>query len=181
MGSPTVREALRILFILQTFREAPGMDINREKSQIFFFDTPIPVQLHITNIMGFIRSSLLSKYLDIPLINKALWNSSWEGILSSMGKRLPSWNFRSLNLPSHLILLNFVLQIFPIYSFLMLAAPSCILTAIKTLQKNFIWKGAKNDRKIVLISWDKICRSKLKGCLGLRDPTTLKKVPSAKI
>jgi hypothetical protein len=60
-------------------------------------------------------------------------------------------------------------------------APSCILTAIKTLQRNFLWKGAKNDRKIALISWDKICKPKLKGGLGLRDPTTLNKVLSAKI
>jgi hypothetical protein len=72
LGSPNVREALKILLILQTFCEASGMDINREKSQIFFFNTLIHVQLHITNLLGFMHSSLPSKYLGIPLINKAL-------------------------------------------------------------------------------------------------------------
>jgi hypothetical protein len=98
-----------------------------------------------------------------------------------MGKRLSSWTFRSLNLPSRLILLKSILQTFPIYSFSSLEAPSFILTTIKTLQRNFLWKGAKNEWKIALISWEKICKPKLKGGLGLRDPTILNKVLSAKI
>jgi hypothetical protein len=141
LSSPTIRESLHILNILQTFCTASGMDINKEKSQLFFFNTPLPVQLHITNILGFTRSSLPSKYLGIPLINKSLQNNSWEGLLSSMGKRLSSWTFRMLNLPSRLILLKSVLQTLPIYSFSALAAPRCILTSIKTLQRNFLWKG----------------------------------------
>jgi hypothetical protein len=170
LSSPTICEALHILCILQTFCAASGMDINKEKSQLFFFNTPIPVQLHITNILGFTHSSLPSKYLGIPLINKSLRNNSWEGLLSSMGKRLSSWTFQTLNLPSHLILLKSVLQTLPIYSFSTLATPNFILTAIKTLQRNFLWKGEKMERKIALISWEKICKPKLKGGLGLRDP-----------
>jgi hypothetical protein len=37
------------------------------------------------------------------------------------------------------------------------------------------------ERKIALISWEKICKPKLQGGLGLRDPATLNKVLSAKI
>jgi hypothetical protein len=39
MGSPMVQEAQKILSILQTFCDASGMDINKDKSQIFFFNT----------------------------------------------------------------------------------------------------------------------------------------------
>jgi hypothetical protein len=98
-----------------------------------------------------------------------------------MGKILSYWTFHSLNLASHLILLKFVLQTFPIYSFSALAAPNLILTTIKTLHRNFLWKGGMNERKIALISWEKICKPKLKGGLGLWDPTILNKVLSATI
>jgi len=98
-----------------------------------------------------------------------------------MGKRLSSWTFQMLNLPSCLILLKSILQTFPIYSFSTLAAHNFILTAINTLQRNFLWKGAKMEWKIALISWENICKPKLKGGLGLRDPTILNKVLSAKI
>jgi len=72
MGNPTVREANSLLEILQTFSDASGLDCNKDKSQIFFFNTPPPIQRHISGILGFNRSSLPSKYLGIPLIDNAL-------------------------------------------------------------------------------------------------------------
>jgi hypothetical protein len=42
MGTPTACEANSLLSILQTFSEASGLDCNKDKSQIFFFNTPPP-------------------------------------------------------------------------------------------------------------------------------------------
>jgi hypothetical protein len=133
MGTPTVWEANSLLAILQTFSEASGMDCNKDKSQNFFFNMPPLIQRHIAEILGFHRSSLLSKYLGIPLIDNALRNSSWEHLLSSFTKKLSSWTYRVLNLPSRLILLRAVLQALPVYTFLALAAPRFVLTTIKNL------------------------------------------------
>jgi hypothetical protein len=69
MGSPMVQEAQKILSIVQTFCDASGMDINEEKSQIFFFNTSMSIQLHITTILGFNRSSLPSKYMFFLIIS----------------------------------------------------------------------------------------------------------------
>jgi hypothetical protein len=171
MGSPTVREASSLQEILQTFSEASGLDCNKEKSQIFFFNTPPQIQRHISDILGFNRSSLPSKYLGIPLIDNALRNSSWEHLLSSFSKRLSSWTYRALNLPSRLILLKVVLQALPIYAFSALAAPKFVLTTIKNLQRNFIWQGLNKEKKIALVSWEKLCRPKHQGGLGVRDPS----------
>jgi exonuclease III len=181
MGTPTVQEANSLLDILQTFSDASGLDCNKEKSQVFFFNTPPTIQRHISGILGFNRSSLPSKYLGIPLIDTALWNSSWENLLSSFSKRLSSWTFRALNLPSRLILLKAVLQALPIYSFSALAAPKSVLNTIKGIQRNFIWQGLNTGKKMALVSWDKLCRPKEHGGLGLRDPGIMNKVLSAKI
>jgi hypothetical protein len=90
MGTPTACEANSLLSILQTFSDALGLDYKKDKSQIFFFNTPPPIQRHVFDILGFNRSSLLSKYLGIPLTNNSLRNSSWEHLLSSFTKRLSS-------------------------------------------------------------------------------------------
>jgi hypothetical protein len=90
MGSITAREARRILEILNDFSEASDTSINTEKSQIFFFNTPWVVQTYINRILSFSQSSLSSKDLGVPLINNALRNSSWEGLLASLEKRLNS-------------------------------------------------------------------------------------------
>jgi exonuclease III len=181
MGSPTAREANSLKEILQTFSDASGLECNKDKSQIFFFNTPPPIQHHISEILGFNRSSLPSKYLGIPLIDNALRNSSWENLLSSFSKRLSSWTFRALNLPSRLILLKAILQALPIYAFSVLAAPRFVLNTIKSLQRNFLWQGLNKEKKIALVSWEKICRPKEQGGLGIRDPSIMNKVLSAKI
>jgi ribonuclease HI len=181
MGTPTVREANAILDILQVFAAASGMECNKEKSQIFFFNTPPPIQRHITEILGFSRSSLPSKYLGIPLIDNPLRNSSWEHLLSSFAKRLSSWTLRALNLPSRLVLLRSVLQALSIYSFSAMAAPRNVLSIIRNLQRNFLWQGFNTGKKIALVSWDKLCRPKAHGGLGLRDPLIMNKVLTAKI
>jgi hypothetical protein len=97
MGSPTVREALKINNILNDFCEASGTSINHDKSQIFFFNTPLAVQIHISHLLCFERTSLPSKYLGIPLIDHAHKNNSWDNLLDSLKKRLSSWTFHTLN------------------------------------------------------------------------------------
>jgi len=143
MGLPTVLEATCIQSIIQTFCEAYGIYINKEKSHIFFFNTPLSDQLQITQLLGFTQSSLPSKYLGIPLIEKAMRNNSWEDLMSNIRKKISSWNFRSLNFPGRLIFLEYVLQALPIYSFSTLATPNFILTAIRNMQRKFLWKGTK--------------------------------------
>jgi hypothetical protein len=152
MGSPTVREASSLQEILQTFSDASGLDCNKDKSQIFFFNTPPQIQRHISEILSFNRSSLPSKYLGLPLIDNTLRNSSWEHLLSYFSKRLSSWTFRALNLPSRLILLKAVLQALSIYAFSMMAAQKFILNTIKSLQRNFIWQGPNKEKKMALVS-----------------------------
>jgi exonuclease III len=50
MGTPTVREANTLLDILQAFADASGLECNKEKSQIFFFNTPL--QSNITSLIS---------------------------------------------------------------------------------------------------------------------------------
>jgi hypothetical protein len=135
MGVPTVWEAHHILSILNDFNEAYDTTIHIDKSHIFFFNTPRAIQSHITHILGFIRSSLLSKYIGIPLINNSLKNCSWEDILEAIDKWLSSWTFHSLNLAGLLVLSNSVLQAIPIYVFSALAAPKSVLKIINNIQR----------------------------------------------
>jgi hypothetical protein len=67
MNSATTREAQKLNSILSDFTEASGMTLDLDKSKIFFFNTPVAVQLHISKILGIPRSSLSSNYLGIPL------------------------------------------------------------------------------------------------------------------
>jgi hypothetical protein len=139
IGSPTTLEAWKIQKILNDFIPASGTSINKDKSQIFFFNTPQDIQYFIICILGFNRGSLPPNYFRVPLIDNSLRSSSWEGLLMYLEKRLNSWTFRTINLASHLVLIKYVLQAIPIYIILALVSPDFVLNVIKSLQKNFLW------------------------------------------
>eukprot|EP00253_Pinus_taeda_P030690 PITA_30690 len=167
-GHPSVHEARAFKALL--FSEASSTTINTSKSQIFFFHTPIPTQRIITRIIGFSQAKLPSQYLGAPLIDSALKHASWDQLIEKMKSRLMSWTYRTLNMASRLVLIKSVLQSTPLYLFSVLAAPKWVLKRIRNLQRNFLWGSTGQNRKWALVKWDKVCRSKRQGGLGLRDP-----------
>jgi hypothetical protein len=56
-----------------------------------------------------------------------------------------------------------------------------VLNTIKGIQRKFFFQGLNTGKKMTLVSWDKLCRPKEQGNLGLRDPFIMNKVLSAKI
>eukprot|EP00253_Pinus_taeda_P008343 PITA_08343 len=75
-GHPLVKEARLLKSILSIFSNASSALINRVKSQIFFFNTPVTTQKSIGRILGFTIASFPSKYLGAPLMASALKHSS---------------------------------------------------------------------------------------------------------
>jgi len=181
LNSPSAREALALNSILSDFTEASGISLNLDKSKLYFFNTPAPVQVHISRLLGIPRGSLPSNYIAIPLTGAADRSISWDNVLLSISKRLSNWTFRPLNLSSRLVLFKSVLQALPTYLFTVLAAPKHVIKAIKNLQCNFLWHGHQPNNKWALVSWDKTCWPKIQGGLGLRDPGKLNQVMGAKI
>jgi hypothetical protein len=157
------------------------MLLNSDKSKLFFFNTPPPVQRHISRLLGIPRSSLPSNYLGVPLTGAAASTISWDSLLLSISNRLRNWTFRPLNLASRLVLLKSVLQALPTYLFTALAAPKKVIRAIRSLQRNFLWSGHHSNKKWALVNWDKLCMPKSQGGLGLRDPGKLNQAMGAKI
>jgi hypothetical protein len=159
MGLSTAIEILCFRAIIDLFCEASRMEVNLCKSQVFFFNTPVEIQFHLTHLLGFTYSILPFVYLGIPLIDNPLKNSSWNSLLSSFKKRLSLWTFCSLNFPGRLIILKSILEALPVYIFSALAAPTFILNTLRTLQRSFLWQGNKEGCKISLVSWQKVCTS----------------------
>jgi hypothetical protein len=109
MNTPTAREATKLNSILSNFTEASSMLLNLDKSNIYFFNTPVIVQNHLSRLLGISKSSLPSIYLGIPLTREPARSISWDSLLLSISKRLNNWTFRPLNIVARLVLLKSVL------------------------------------------------------------------------
>eukprot|EP00253_Pinus_taeda_P022159 PITA_22159 len=180
-GVPTVKEVLAFKQILKYFSLATSMEVNLSKSKIFFFSTNIAIQRNISRILGFQRDSLPSKYLGIPLTARPMHKSIWEMALNKMQDRVNKWTFRALNLAGRLVLTKDVLQSIPIFMLSALPAPKGILEQIRDIQRDFMWGKEETIKKWALASWEKICKPKSQGGLGLDDQEILCKALGAKL
>eukprot|EP00253_Pinus_taeda_P014312 PITA_14312 len=153
-GIPTVKEAREIKHILNDFAMAASTEVSLNKSKVFFFNTNIGIQKNITRILGFQREQLPSKYLSIPLTDKPL---------------------------RCLVLTQAVLQTIPIFMFSTLPNPKGIKQQTRSIQRDFLWGRGEEKKKWALVAWDKKCKPKSHGVLGLHDPETLSRVSGAKL
>ena len=72
MGKASVQEVRSINYCLNTFLAASGLDINKRKSHIYFFNTCHIMKRNICHILGLYEGTLPSKYLGAPLSDSLL-------------------------------------------------------------------------------------------------------------
>lgn len=180
-GHPSVQEARQLKALLLDFSKASRANVNKIKSQIFFFNIPVITQNAIAHILGFTISTLPSKYLGAPLTASALKHSCWKILLEKLQARLFLWTHRALSMANRLVLINVVLHSMPLYLFSILAATQWVLKEIKKLQCNFLWGSSGPTRKWALVKWDKVCLPKKAGGIGLRDPSHSNEVVGVEI
>ena len=58
----------------------------------------------------------------------------------------------------------------PIYIFSVMEAPKAVLKERRNIQRKFLWGGSVDKKKWALASWDKICKPKSQGGMGIRVP-----------
>jgi hypothetical protein len=88
LNTPTAQEENKLSSILNDFSEASGTTFNLEKSQLFFFNTPVAIQQHISQLLTILVYTLPTQYLGLPLSDSTALNLSWDSLLLSISNRL---------------------------------------------------------------------------------------------
>ena len=121
-------------------------------------------------------------YLGIPICKTKIKSANWEPILDKLKVKIQRWSANWLNLAGKTVLIKHVLNSMPIYQSSILLAPNVVIQKIEGLLKKFIWEGGKgNEKKIHLIRWDKIQRSRDEGRLQIRNLTIQNQALGAKL
>ena len=181
MGVSSVREARERKQTLETFKQASGLDINKEKSQLFFFNTQAETKRSIIRILGFTEGLLPSKCPGAPLLEGRPNSRHRKELIDKMESKLRNWTYRALNFPTQLTLVKSILQAISAYIFFVLLVPKSIIKRIKAIQRNFLWGSSELKQRWALVDWGTICKPKRAGGLGLRDLELANKAMSAKI
>jgi hypothetical protein len=66
-------------------------------------------------------------------------------------------------------LINSSLNNAPIYQMSIYLLPKTVVNNLDRIRRTFFWQGGGTKKKYHLIRWPKICKSKKKGGLGIKD------------
>ena len=66
-------------------------------------------------------------------------------------------------------LINSVLNVVPIYLLSFFKVPQKVVNRLVALQRNFLWGGDHDHKKIPWVKWEIVCLPKSEGGLGIKD------------
>ena len=171
LGGASVHSAEQFKKELDLYQKISGSKINFHKSKIFTWNCTARDLRNITKSLGMegTKDWYNLTYLGIPIRKNKIKSADWEPIVDKIKSKIQNWGANWLNLAGKTILIKSVLNSMPIYQSSILLAPCSVVNKIEGLLKKFIWEGGKgNNKKIHLVSWEKIKKPRNEGSLHVR-------------
>ena len=155
--------------VLETFCGASGQKVNLEKSVIFFSEN---VHRDLANIIsnesGIKGTKELGKYLGMPVLQKRINKETFGEVVEKVSSKLSGWKRRFLSLAGRITLTKSVLSSIPVHTMSTIALPASTLNQLDKIARAFIWGSSEGNRKQHLIAWEKVCKPKREGGVGIR-------------
>ena len=86
-----------------------------------------------------------------------------------MGKKLSRWKEKTLSVGGKEILIKAVMQAIPTYIMSCFQLPKGLCEDLERMERNFWWGQRDQEAKMALVSWRKMCKSKLDGGMGFHN------------
>ncbi|XP_074266949.1 uncharacterized protein LOC141590244 [Silene latifolia] len=156
-----------ILRAFITFSVASGLELNRDKSE-FYCNGLQEVTLQMILGMSWFRlGNFTFKYLGIPISYKRIAIRDCSKLVERMVEKISGWGSRKLSYAGRLVLVKFVLSQVHSYWARIFIIPKVIIKRIESICHNYLWEGIDKYHKVPSVSWEKVCREKRKGGLGV--------------
>ncbi|KAF7812056.1 reverse transcriptase [Senna tora] len=144
-----------------------SLRVNYSKSSMWFSpNMPVESRDMPKNILGFNSVSKLSPYLGF-LILPSNRSSDFKEIVKNIINKMDIWNSKHLSLGGRTTLITAVTTSISAYYMQCLYLPKKFISEIDKIHRNFLWGDWGNKRSLHLIGWDKVCKSKTEGRLGI--------------
>lgn len=163
--------------VLEKFCKASGQKVSLPKSKIFFSSNVTRERgERISRESGIASTRELGKYLGMPILQKRINKDTFGEVLEKVASRLSGWKKQTLSLAGRVTMMKAVLSSIPVHSMSTIHLPVSTLEKLDSLSRSFVWGKGQH-----LVSWDKICKPKMEGGLGIRVSRDMNKALIAKV
>jgi hypothetical protein len=163
-------------WLLISFENLSGLKINYAKCEMIPFNISEEMDHNLTSQFGCKVNYLPITYLGILLHWKSLSVQDWNFLIEKIKNKLQRWKSKLLSIGGTMILLNSIILSIPIYWMSFYTLPKTVKTRIDKLRRRFLWFDDNTIRKkIALVSWKIVCKSKQRSGLGIIDINLMNK------
>jgi hypothetical protein len=135
----------------------------------------------IVALLNFKIGSLPFNYLGIPIFKGKPKSCHLQPIADKIKLKLSAWKASLLSIAGRVQLVKAVIQSMLTYSISIYSWPVSLLKDLEKCIRNFIWSGDLDKRKLVTVSWKKMCRPLAQGGLNIRSLIQLNKASNLKL
>jgi hypothetical protein len=146
-----------------------GLKINFSKSEIVVINDHDNIVLAYAEIFNCQIGYFPIKYLGVPVSPSRLHVIDWRPMLDKNAKRLDVRKGSSMSIAGRSTLISASLNNAPTYHMSIYLLPKTVIQELDKVRRTFFWQGVHAKRKYHLVRWPKICKSKKKGGLGIKD------------
>jgi ribonuclease HI len=164
----TMRNARLIHDLLDEYGDNSGQRVSPNKSKLFGGSINTTRLHSLSHALGFSTGTVPFDYLGVPIFKGKPKRIHLQAIADRVKHQLASWKGHSLSLMGRVQLVQSVIHGMLLYSFRIYSWPRSLIKHLDSCIRNFVWSGNIDTKKLVTLSWDKVCSPISSGGLGLR-------------
>ena len=155
--------------VLDTFCTQSGQLVNFHKSSFLFSTNTRNIDKQtVGGIFTIPHSSSFGPYLGCSLFQGRPTPDVFQNLTTKAGAKLDNWRAKCFSKAGRVVLIQSNLESLPTHTMQCYRLPSKITDQLDSINRGFFWKNSKSEKGLPLVAWDKICRPKILGGLGLR-------------
>jgi hypothetical protein len=156
-------------YVLYMFEKMSGLKINFDKSEVILIGGDNALASQFADLFNCQVGLFPMQYLGVPIAPGRLHVIDWARLEDKYAKKMDVWQGSSLSMAGRTTLINASFVSSTLYHMSMYLVPKTVIKRLDKNRRKFFWLGGSLKRKYHLVRWQKICRSKKKGGLGIKN------------
>lgn len=165
----SLENAVVLKRVLKLFEMVSGLKVNFEKSSVFGLNIEEGLLMGIAEELGCRVGARAIPYLGVKVGGRVNRKDAWVEVIEKIKKKLSGWNAKYISMGGRSTLVKATLSAIPLYWMSIFPLPKVVERMIITLQCNYLWGGKEDDKKIVWLKWEEICKPFMEGGLGIKN------------
>jgi hypothetical protein len=166
IGEATVENLWAMKSILRGFEMVSGLKVNFWKSCLMGVNVTNEFLVMASDFLNCRIGNLPFRYLGLPVGANPRLYSTWAPMVDGIKRRLMSWGNKYISFGGRIVLVNAVINSLPIFFLSCYKMPVKVWRELVKIQRNFLWGGLSNKKRLCWVKWSDICKPKKEGGLG---------------